>query len=274
MDVWMNATAALPGYASFGLLIGNMSGVIYRGAVGGFNMSATMVNVGAASQWVSAAMVVQMLRANGTVTLDRRAGDFIALPPPLANVTLRQLLSHTAGLDDHVLCSEAALLNAPAASAGLNFSACVDSVRAAYNGSTASSALPTGPVGTKHVFTGAALQLAGAAAMAISAKSFNRFSEGAWAAALATYFVTPLGLRPGTAYFLPADNPSLAGGLSTTANNYGLWLQQYLAGDLLPVSGQWSIYAMEDDATTNVTIVSSALPLGTRYSGWHAGLGA
>jgi hypothetical protein len=281
LDAWMNATAAAlgptqPGYASFGLLVGNTSGVLYRGTVGGFNTSATMVNAGAASQWVTAAMVLQMLRANGTITLDRRARDFIALPPLLANVTLRQLLSHTAGLDGRVTCSETALTTAVTATAGLNFTACVDSVRAAFNGSATGGALPTGPAGTKHVFTGAALQLAGAAAMAVDAKVFNRFSEVAWAAAFATYLRTPLGLRPGTAYYLPSDNPSLAGGLRTTADNYGLWLQEYLAGDLLPVSGQWSIYAMEEDATPdgNVTIQASALlPAGARYAGWHAGLG-
>lgn len=185
VDAWLAATAVtygpsgqnISGYESFGLLIGNTSGLLYTSTVGGFDLTEP-ISVGTSSQWMTASAIAAALRVSGycgsTGGLNDRISRYIATPggtrSPLANVTFRQLLSHTAGIGTSLDCMEDPVSNimfkqynvlTDNTSGFVSYPACL--------ASALSSPLASAP-GSAYLFSGASTQLA----MAVASNAWFR----------------------------------------------------------------------------------------------------
>lgn len=71
--------------------------VVYRRAVAGFSLTEAYT-IASASKWLSAAVVMKLVE-EGKVSLEEKAGKYFpAASGPAADMTIRQMFSHTAGL--------------------------------------------------------------------------------------------------------------------------------------------------------------------------------
>ena len=179
LDAWLQNTSIaysssnlnVPAYASMGLIVGNLSGVLYTHAVGNFDLTAPIF-VGTASQWVSASIIAEALREVGS-WLGAKIPNFVSVPRnlPLFDATFRQLLSHTSGLAPSVPCTEqplslSMLTQTDVNGALVNATTCVASA-------IASSSFSSPPPGSQFNFAGSGMQIAAAAAYSAYTGVYN-----------------------------------------------------------------------------------------------------
>lgn len=273
LDAWLltansSVSPTAPAYASMAVYVGNTTGVQYRRSLG-LNLTTPFV-VASASKWVSTTVIMSVMqqftrRFNQTTTL----GEWVTVPPPLAGVTLRQLLSFTSGMDARVNCSEGSdATGVVAATSDVNFTVCVDQLKAAYAGGLAY------PAGTTFHYAGSHMHLAAAAAMAAYDNVRDSYSHTAWASLFGFYVRNPLGLSTITQYF-PRNNPHIAGGLFITPDDYANWMQRYFAVRGAPdgLLQAVYIYATENPVVDSSTAIGFS-PLSAAGTSWFYAQGA
>lgn len=286
VDDWMNSVSAnvtapwapsyMTTYTTFGVLVGNMTTLLYKNSVGlSFDWS-KLLFIGSASQWVSAAMIYRAMDlATARDTPNTPISTYLTLAPGLRNVTLRQLVSYTGGIQGSDSCSESGLLTRVGLTTPLAMDACIDSIISSNNVSTAAQ-LPQGPPGSRYHFNGASMQLAAAVAMSARAARRDSYDHTQWAQLVGVNLRDLLGITPGMVYYMPNNNPSITSGLRMRAEDYGTFLRWYLNGSFMLPGSLFGFYRMEDDHTPDSAGVASAfspLPADPYASLFHVGAG-
>lgn len=209
-----------------------------------------------ASKLVSAVILMRLVE-QGTLALSDRPQDRIAAWPiasgdPLFGMTLAHLLSFTAGLTQDPAC-----LNA----GNSDFEDCVLSVASdnAGNGNVP---------GQSFFYASSHLQVAGL--MAVGARGV-----ASWQAIVAE-FKSQTGLFPASHYDSPSlSNPTLAGGMHFTGEDYMVFLKALRAGLLLNAASMSQLLA---DRTASIPMTFSPIRSGIGGGAglgedWHYGFG-
>ncbi len=223
------------------LAVVNAKGVVYMRAYGMLKAESAQP-VASASKWLSSAAVLAAVDA-GKISLDDKASKFVpSLKGPKAEITIRQLLSHTSGLPPEASCLDRARMT---------LAECADEI--------AQSALRAKP-GTVFAYGGASMQVAARAVEVAAGKP--------WVEWFREKVVTPLGLEHTAFGSFRQRNPRVAGGLFTTAADYARFLEMVLNKGMFRGKRVLSERVVEEwfkDQTGGARYVNSPLP-GARYS--------
>jgi CubicO group peptidase (beta-lactamase class C family) len=209
-----------------------------------------------ASKLVSAVIILRLVE-QGYLTLSDRPQDYIIGWPitgnnPLTGMNLAQLLSFTSGLQVDPPCLE---------TGGANFENCVIDVAEDNAGN---GTVP----GQQFFYASAHLQVAGL--MAVKARGVV-----SWQAVVAE-FKSQTGLFGASSYDSPSSsNPSLAGGMHFTGNDYLAFLRALREGSLLDTI---SMGLLLTDRTASIPMVYSPIFSGIGGGAalgedWHYGFG-
>jgi CubicO group peptidase (beta-lactamase class C family) len=225
-----------PAGGGFAVLLMQDGQVIYRKRFGPFDVG-RVVPVASAAKWTSGAVIMSLI-ADGKLSLDDRIGKFFPeMTGRKAEITVRQLFSHTAGITGGDPCI---------ASNDETLTTCA---RAILN-------LPLiAEPGTEFSYGGGSMQVGG------------RIAEIAGGEPFATLFrkriAEPLGLKhTGYSAFGTAGNPLIAAGLVSSAPEFARFLQMIVAGGMyegkrvLPAS---AIEEMLSDQTRGARLALSPL---------------
>lgn len=230
------ATSGLEG----AVLLVNQDGATLHLAQLGTVTADTVLPVGEAGRWFTAATVLALVDA-GLVGLDDPASRYLPqLAPAQRDVTVRQLLAHTSGLPATVDC--AAVTTGPAVPAGAEAGTpCDDAVaRAALSN----------PPGEEFQVSAAGYHVLARLAETIDGRPWPdvfRARIGGPLGLTATHVDPPSGAAPGTS-LLGSDAES-------SANDYGRFLAMILGGgsvDGTRVLSTASVEAMERDQTVRL----------------------
>ncbi len=223
MQTMVTATP-LPGA---GLWVFDAGGTtIHQRMFGGYTPD-TPVLVASASKWWSAAVIMALVD-DGTLRLDDKISLYLPYFTGLkADMTLRQLFSMTAGLDNR---NDAPCLSDSATTLDL----CARQI--------ASTVAMIGAPGSLFCYGGNSMQAAGRMAEVASGKPWNQlFTEK---------IITPLGLT--STGYIGGQNPRVGGGLITTMNEYGKFLRMLLNNGMynaVQVLSPAAIAEMQQDQT-------------------------
>ncbi|HAA33670.1 MAG TPA: hypothetical protein DCE56_45490, partial [Cyanobacteria bacterium UBA8553] len=217
--------------------------VIYERAFGDYTTN-TVVPIASASKLISASVIMSVVD-EGLLSLDAPISKYLPdLSGKEGRITLRQLMSHTSGLPGNNRCL---------ANTSITLAECVDQIFRV--------GLQTDP-GTQFRYGGVSFQVAGRLAEVASGKSWNTLFE--------EKIKNPLNMV-NTSYG-NTENPRIAGGASSTLQDYANLLQMLLNGGVFKskrsLSAQ-SVTEMQRDQTRGVPIASTPQPDKRRY-----GLGA
>jgi CubicO group peptidase (beta-lactamase class C family) len=236
------------------LLVANGGTVLYERNVGDLT-SDTVIPIASGSKWITAALLLSLVD-DGLLSLDEPLAAHLPYleGTPSAGVTLRHALSHTSGFgSEHLLMQPFEMELAASARA------VADTERIAEPGAA-------------FHYTGAAMQLAAAAAEAATGRT--------WAELFEERIAGPLGMTS-TAYGHPmreigfADNRNLIAesGVHTSAHDYLRFLEMIAGGGVFrgkQVLSADAVSEMEADYTRGLEI--SFLPPGAKPT-WGYGLG-
>ena len=209
------------------------------------------------SKLVSAVMILRLAEQNVLVLSDRPQDHIgaawpILSPNPLSAMTLAQLLSFTSGLTLDQSCLD---------DRNSDFETCVISVA---NANAGNSIAP----GQEFFYASAHLQVAGL--MAVKARGV-----ASWQAIVAE-FKAQTGLFPASSYDSPSlSNPTLAGGMHFTGQDYMDFLKALKGGSLLNAASMSELLA---DRTASIPIRFSPIFSGIGGGAglgedWHYGFG-
>lgn len=189
-----------PGFA---LVLVHDGRVLYSRTAGRITPS-TMVPIASASKWLAGAVIMSLVD-EGRLSLGDTVGRFFpGVAPAIARITVRQLFSHTSGLP-----REAACLGSTAHSLGT----CAEEILA-----RAPRAVP----GRRFAYGGASMQVAGRIA---------ELAGGApWEELFRRRVAEPLGLRRTAFSARPTQNPRIAGGAVSSAEDYLRFLAMIAGG--------------------------------------------
>lgn len=202
--------------------------------------AAQAVPIASATKWISGAVLLSLVDS-GALSLDSPLSTFFpALTGAKRAITVRQLFSHTSGIVE----PDAGTCVAPAVR---TLAECADEILA--------RPLRFAP-GAGFFYGGGSMQVAGRVAEIASGQT--------WAALFTARVAGPLGMtRTGYA----ANNPRIAGGLVSTAQDYTAFLQMVLGRGLFRgrrVLSEASIGAMLADQTAGAPVLYSPF---TQYIG-------
>jgi CubicO group peptidase (beta-lactamase class C family) len=226
--------SASPGGGGFGVLLLQDGRVIYSKRFGPYNVD-RVVPIASASKWLSAGVIMSLV-ADGKLSLDDRVGKFFPdVAGKKSEITVRQLFSHTSGITqgDPCIASRSETL-ATCSRAILNLPLIADP-------------------GAEFNYGGASMQVAGRIAEIAGGEPFAMLFR--------KRIAKPLGLS--RTVFSPLGspaNPLLAGGMVSSAPEYGRFLEMILAGGMyegkrvLPAA---LIEEMLGDQTRGARIASS-----------------
>lgn len=198
----IQATVARTHLDGAAMLVAKDGQTIYKQRFGSYTDD-TVVSLASGSKWMSAAAILTLVD-EGKLALDDRVATYIPMfTGDKATMTIRQLLSHTAGLPDEVPC-----LNAR----NSTLAACVDQI--------AQVDLIADP-GTAFCYGGTSFQVAGRIAEIASGQSWHQL--------FAERIAKPLGMTA-TDYQpdLRPANPRIAGGAHSNLHDYSIFLQMLL----------------------------------------------
>jgi D-alanyl-D-alanine-carboxypeptidase/D-alanyl-D-alanine-endopeptidase len=213
-DPWQAVTALLDAEVKDGKIQGGWVALdVYRGSDGALVYSrsfggggtkdrTTSIPIASASKWVTSTLIL-MLVEEGKLDLEQTTATWLGWTGVEGTITLRQLLTFTSGLREH-LCTLSALTT---------LDACVAKIQEAGT--------ENAPGAGFHYNSGHM-----AAAGLIAEKAGGK----SWGDLFSERIVTPLGLSGETVYYtLPKQkvgkaNPLLAGGIVTTMKDYGAFL--------------------------------------------------
>ncbi|NDJ52457.1 MAG: serine hydrolase [Chloroflexi bacterium] len=205
------------------------------------------VPVWSASKWLTAATIMHLVE-DGVMSLDDNPQDYIDWwtddpADSRSQITLGHLLSMTAGFWGEPLC----IWNGNA-----DRDECAQNVYNIWH---------TNPPGETFFYSSSHMHIAGLMASNATGQDFNSLFR--------QEIGEPLGMTATALYSLPSEtNPFMAGGAVMTANDYSLFLQAMLSGEML-ASSQGIMYT--DWTSESVDILYSPVQSVTE---WHYGLGA
>lgn len=221
------------------VLVRRNNRVIYQKAFGNYRTD-TVVPIASASKWMSASAIVTLVDS-GKLSLDAPISKYLPnFTGKKGTITLRQLLSHTSGLPGNHRCL---------ANQSITLAECVNQI--------AQIELQSDP-GTQFRYGGVSFQVAGRIAEVVSGKSWNQLFE--------EKIKIPLNMV-NTSYG-DTRNPRIAGGASSTAQDYANLLQMHLNDGLFNgkrVLSAASVEEMQRDQTKGVPIAFSPLRDNRRY---------
>lgn len=213
--------------------------VIYERAFGDYTTN-TVVPIASASKLISASTIMSLVD-EGLLSLDAPISKYLPnLTGKEGTITLRQLMSHTSGLPGNNRCL---------ANQSITLAECVDKIFEV--------GLQADP-GTQFRYGGVSFQVAGRLAEVASGKSWNTLFE--------EKIKSPLNMVNTT--YGETRNPRIAGGASSTLQDYANLLQMHLNRGVFNgkrVLSAESIAEMQRDQTRGVPIVSTPQPDQRRY---------
>jgi CubicO group peptidase (beta-lactamase class C family) len=209
-----NVGEAVPGFEIRLLHQGN---VLYHQAFGDWALDRP-ANADSSSKTLSGALMMAVAETNESgFSLDSQLSDFLPEydKPSYRDITIRQAFSHSSGLPGEDVFS-AVLLNP-----------FITLRQAAFQ--ISQEPLDNGPPGSKFAYGGLSMQAAGAAAEIATGESYiNLFADR---------ITTPLGMTS-TEFVLASDsNPRVAGGIESTATDFGRFMDMLLNDGVDRVSG-------------------------------------
>jgi CubicO group peptidase (beta-lactamase class C family) len=209
-----NVGEAVPGFEIRLLHQGN---VLYHQAFGDWAINRP-ANADSSSKTLSGALMMAVAETNDSgFSLDSQLSDFLPEydKPGYRDITIRQAFSHSSGLPGEDVFS-AVLLNP-----------FITLRQAAFQISQES--LDNGPPGSKFAYGGLSMQVAGAATEIATGESYiNLFADR---------IAAPLGMTS-TEFVLASDsNPRVAGGIESTATDFGRFMDMLLNDGVDRVSG-------------------------------------
>ena len=227
----------------------------YRRAVGGYDDD-TIVAAASASKWYHAAVIMALVDA-GKLDLDaplvryfpRAKGD-------IARATLRQMLSHSAGIEPQLVIRGARYIPTTA------------EIDALISKPLAS------PPGTDFRYGGTDLQVVGAIA--------ERVTGEKWEALFQRLIAKPLGMSR-SSFDVPAapransvgDDPQLGAGARTSAHDYAAFLATLSRGGTAPDGNRvLSVKAVGEILHNQIGALPMAVNPTPRFTNWRYGLGA
>lgn len=207
-----------------------------------------VIPIASATKWLSGSVIMSLVD-EGLLSLDDRVGTFLPLfTGKKADITIRQLMSHTSGLDT---------TSSYHLDRDLTLAQAVDSI--------ALNVQLIAEPGTEFAYGGASMQVAGRIAEIVSGKSWDRL--------FAEKITRPLGMADTDYEGLGrTDNPQIAGGARSSARDYMRFLLMLLNGGVYngqQILSEEAVRTMHLDQTNGAVIVSS--PYG-KYSDLDNGI--
>jgi autotransporter-associated beta strand protein len=196
--------ASRPTIPGAGLLIADLEGDVIHEQYWGTYDRTTVVPIASASKWLSAGVIMSLVD-QGTLDLDRPVGQtlssFAGRPNGKADMTVRQMFSHTSGLPGQTQWESSSTVTLQEAATGIG-----------------QFALMRSTPGASFAYGGASMQVAGAVAEVIG-------STG-WADLFTTRIAGPLGMNA-TDYLGvgTAANPRIAGGIRSSVGDIAAYLR-------------------------------------------------
>jgi serine-type D-Ala-D-Ala carboxypeptidase/endopeptidase len=213
--------------------------VIYRKAFGRYNVD-TVVPIASASKLIASSTIMTLVD-EGKMALDAPISKYLPkLTGQAANITLRELLSHTSGLPGQNRCLS---------NDSITLEDCVEKIF--------DVGLRTDP-GTEFSYGGVSYQVAGRLAEIASGKSWNTLFE--------ERIKNPLNMKKTT--YGSSSNPRIAGGAVSTLQDYTNLLQMHLNGGVFNGKRILSAQAVEEmqrDQTRGLPIKTSPHKDNRRY---------
>ena len=220
--------------------------VIHRKSYGTFTPT-TVVQTASGAKWLSGGVIASLI-SDGTLTLDDSLAMFFpSLTGTKRDITVRQLFSHTSGMSGNesggqTLC----ILNR-----STTLESCAETILARSLAH---------PPGTTFDYGANSMQVAGRVAEIATDES--------WVSLFEERIAHPLGMTH--TQYISSTNPWIAGGMRTTADDYGAFLQMVLDGGLANgvqvLSGE-AVEAMLADQTNNAPIAYSPIDTYVGYPG-------
>ncbi|MBL7999039.1 MAG: serine hydrolase, partial [Candidatus Kapabacteria bacterium] len=204
----------------------------------------SVVPIASSSKWLSGAVIMSLVDA-GKLSLDDSCGKYLTtFNGSKAGITIRQLMSHTSGLPGNTGFES---------NRSLTLSQAVDSI-----GLT--TTLLSTP-GTQFRYGGASMHVAGRIVEIIEGKP--------WDSVFAERIARPLGMTLTDYEGLgQTDNPQIAGGARSSANEYARFLTMLLNKGLYNgkrILSEQSVVIMSGDQTRGAAIVSSPFDAYQQY---------
>lgn len=221
------------------VLVQRNNRTIYQRAFGEYKAD-SVIPLASATKWLSASAIMAVVD-EGKLSLDQPISKYLPkFAGKTGTITLRQLLSHTSGLPRNHRCL---------ANTSITLAECVDQI--------AETGLDTDP-GTEFSYGGVSFQVAGRVAEVASGKSWNTLFE--------EKIRKPLNLAK-TGYG-KTQNPRIAGGAYSTAQDYANFLQMHLNDGVFNgkrVLSAATVEEMQRDQTKGVPIAFTFQPDKRRY---------
>lgn len=187
-----------------GLLITDFEGNVVHEQYWGTYDRSTVVPIASASKWLSAGVIMSLVD-QGTLDLDRPVGltlaSFAGKPNGKANITVRQMFSHTSGLPGQTQWESSSTVTLQDAAAGIG-----------------QFTLMRSAPGASFAYGGASMHVAGAVAEVVGGAG--------WADLFTTKIAGPLGMTA-TDYLGvgTAANPRIAGGIRSNVGDIAAYLR-------------------------------------------------
>ncbi len=217
--------------------------VVYEEAFGQYGLDQA-VPIASASKWLTAATIMALVD-DGRLGLDDPVGKYLpAFAESDGEITIRQLLSHTAGLSPEPWCLGVESATLPQ---------CVDSI--AQMGTLFEP-------GTQFYYGGGSFQVAARIAEVVTGKPWSTIFE--------EEIGSPLHMASTT--YQSEENPNVGGGVVSTLRDYGNFVHMLLNEGTFEserVLSAWAVSEMEANQTDDLPIAVSVHQDGRRY-----GLGA
>ncbi|MBN9664059.1 MAG: beta-lactamase family protein [Acidobacteria bacterium] len=195
--------------------------------------------IASSTKWLSGAVILSLVD-DGTLSLDDKASQYLPyMTGEKASITIRQLMSHTAGFG-----GEFPLVNRCLGDPSTTLDLCAQAL--------AATPLQI-PPGTGLLYSGAGMQVAGRVAEVASGKD--------WQTLFRERIAIPLGLESTDyEYKGPTQNPRISGGGRSTASDYMKFLRMIAGQGLFEgrrVLSAQAVETMLKDQTRGVPIVES-----------------
>ena len=242
----VTAAALASSTADLYIIIGNRSGVVYRFQKGSFSPTAPVLLASASK--LLAGVTIMRLVDRGVMRLDDHPQRYLpwwttSAADSRSQVTLQQLLSFTSGFNSDESTSGCY------ADAASTTAACA---RSLYDAGVAT------PPGASFAYGPAHMTIAAAMAAAATGKSWNQI--------VADEVTTPLGMTATVNDFPSPANPRIAGGASSTIEDYARLMAAMLGGNLVVLPN-----FIQDRTAGTATAYTPIAPV---FGDWHYALGS
>ena len=244
--------ASRPTIPGAGLLIANFEGDVIHEQYWGAYDRTTVVPIASASKWLSAGVIMSLVD-QGTLDLDRPVGQtltsFAGRPNGKADMTVRQMFSHTSGLPGQTQWESSSTVTLQEAAAGIG-----------------QFALMRSRPGASFAYGGASMHVAGAVAEAVGGMG--------WADLFTTRIAGPLGMNA-TDYLGvgTAENPRIAGGIRSSVGDIAAYLRMIVNQGLFDgqrILSAEAVQVMLSDQTGGALVTSVPSGIDT-YRGYGIG---